>query len=76
MGANALKILKRDAVGRVSYSGEQREAILDEFERSGLKGAAFARMTGLQYQSKRHAKCLWRVRRLGCGRARVWRGPG
>ena len=51
MGANALKILKRDAVGRVSYSGEQREAILDEFERSGLKGAAFARMTGLQYQT-------------------------
>jgi hypothetical protein len=45
MGTNALKILKRDAVGRVSYRAEQREAILDEFERSGLKGAAFARMT-------------------------------
>jgi hypothetical protein len=51
MGANALKILKRDAVGRVSYRAEQREAILDEFERSGLKGAAFARLTGLQYQT-------------------------
>ena len=51
MGAHALKILKRDAVGRVSYRAEQREAILDEFERSGLKGAAFARMTGLQYQT-------------------------
>jgi hypothetical protein len=51
MGANALKILKRDAVGRVSYRAEQREAILDEFERSGLKEAAFARMTGLQYQT-------------------------
>ncbi len=44
MGANALKILKRDAVDRVSYRAEQREAILDEFERSGLKGAAFARI--------------------------------
>lgn len=36
MGANALKILKRDAVGRVSYRAEQREAILDEFERNRL----------------------------------------
>ncbi len=35
----------------MSYRAEQREAILDEFERSGLKGAAFARMTGLQYQT-------------------------
>jgi hypothetical protein len=51
MGINALKILKRDAVGRVSYRAEQREAILDEFERSGVKGAAFARLTGLQYQT-------------------------
>ena len=34
-------ILKRDATGRVSYSPEQRAALLDEFERSGLKGAAF-----------------------------------
>ncbi len=31
-------IMKRDAVGRVSYTEEQREALLDEFERSGLKG--------------------------------------
>ena len=38
-------------MGRVSYRAEQRVAILDEFERSGLKGAAFARMTGLQYQT-------------------------
>ena len=51
MGANALKILKRDAAGRVSYRAEPREAILDEFERRGLKGVAFARMTGLQYQT-------------------------
>jgi hypothetical protein len=44
-------ILKRDALGRIGYSRGQREALLDEFERSGLKGAAFARMTGLQYQT-------------------------
>ena len=51
MGVNALKILKRDAVGRVSYSPERREGILDEFERSGLKGAAFARTIGLRYST-------------------------
>ena len=32
-------IMKRDAAGRVSYTERQREALLDEFERSGLKGA-------------------------------------
>ena len=51
MDESVSKILKRDAVGRVSYSVEQREALLDEFERSGLKGAAFARTTGLQYST-------------------------
>ena len=37
-------ILKRDALGRVTITREQREALLDEFERSGLKGMPFARM--------------------------------
>ena len=40
MGATALELFKRDAAGRVRYRAEQRKAILDEFERSGLKGAA------------------------------------
>lgn len=31
--------LKRDALGRIGYSRGQREALLDKFERSGLKGA-------------------------------------
>jgi|GEM_PF-2203846 len=30
--------LKRDALGRVTLKREQREALLDEFERSGIKG--------------------------------------
>jgi hypothetical protein len=30
-------ILKRDALGWVAMSREQRGALLDEFERSGLK---------------------------------------
>lgn len=45
------QIAKRDALGRVSTSRERREALLDEFERSGLKGAQFARAVGLNYQT-------------------------
>jgi hypothetical protein len=33
-----LELFKRDAAGRVRYRAEQRKAILDEFERSRLKG--------------------------------------
>lgn len=40
-GAERPTILKRDALGRVSMSREQRETLLDEFERSTLKGAPF-----------------------------------
>ena len=48
MHSNPTVILKRDALGRIGYTRGQREALLDEFERSGLKGAAFARMIGIQ----------------------------
>jgi hypothetical protein len=30
---------------------ERREAFLDEFERSGLRGKKFAAMTGVNYQT-------------------------
>jgi hypothetical protein len=39
----ATTILKRDVLGRVTITKEQREALLDEFERSGLKGTPFVR---------------------------------
>jgi hypothetical protein len=42
----ATTILKRDALGRVTSSIEQREALLDEFERSGPKGLLSARLVG------------------------------
>lgn len=45
------QIVKRDAMGRTSTSREQREALLDEFERSGLKGTQFARLSGIKYQT-------------------------
>lgn len=44
-------ILKRDALGRVTMSQQQREAMLDAFERSGLKAAQFARAAGVNYQT-------------------------
>jgi hypothetical protein len=56
-------IMKCDALGRIGYPRGQREALLDEFERSGLKGAAFARTVGISYatfaswiQKRRHAR--------------------
>jgi hypothetical protein len=40
------RILKVDVVGRVWTPGEQREAVLDEFERSGLPASKFAAHIG------------------------------
>ena len=43
------RILKVDTLKRVHVPKARREAILDEFERSGLSGAAFAKLHGLKY---------------------------
>jgi hypothetical protein len=43
------EILKQDARGRVRVGVERREALLDEFERSALSGAKFARLAGIKY---------------------------
>jgi hypothetical protein len=42
-GVGASEILRSDKLGRVQVAQERREAILDEFERSGMSGIAFAR---------------------------------
>jgi hypothetical protein len=42
------RILKVDTLKRVRVPKARREAILDEFERSGLSGAAFAKLHGLK----------------------------
>jgi uncharacterized protein (DUF2126 family) len=47
----ACGVLKRDARGRVRTTSEQREAILGEFERSGLSGPQFALVAGINYQT-------------------------
>ena len=43
------EILKVDEVGRVRTPPEKREALLAEFDRSGMTGAQFARFAGVRY---------------------------
>jgi hypothetical protein len=44
-------VLRRDRVGRVRRSAEQRAEILAQFDRSGLSGPQFARVAGISYQT-------------------------
>ena len=44
-------VLKTDALGRVTISREHREALLDAFDQSGMKGLKFARQHGVNYQT-------------------------
>ena len=43
--------LKQDVRGRVLVSAGRREALLDEFERSGASAMRFARLAGLKYST-------------------------
>jgi hypothetical protein len=45
------RVLKQDAAGRVWTPPEQREAVLDEFEKSGLPATKFAAHVGVKYQT-------------------------
>jgi hypothetical protein len=42
-------ILKQDSRGRVKVPRERQEALVDEFERSGLSGLKFAAYCGVKY---------------------------
>jgi hypothetical protein len=46
-----LEVLKQDSRGRVRVAASRREALLDEFDRSGLSGAKFARLAGVKYST-------------------------
>lgn len=50
-GAALGEIFKRDARGRVRVPRARREALLDEFERSGGSAAQFAAYVGLRYST-------------------------
>lgn len=45
------QLLVQDALGRVRTPREKREQILDEYERSGMTGVAFAAMVGVKYST-------------------------
>jgi transposase-like protein len=42
-------LLKTDRLGRVRSTREHREAVLAEFDRSGLSAAQFAQLIGMKY---------------------------
>jgi transposase-like protein len=42
-------VLQIDERGHVRVSKERRAALLEEFERSGMSGAKFARLAGIKY---------------------------
>lgn len=43
------QILIQDSLGRVRTPRERREALLEEYERSGMSGIAFAEKYGIKY---------------------------
>ena len=45
------EVLKTDVLGRVRTPVERREALLEEFERSGVSGKKFASLVGMNYQT-------------------------
>jgi len=55
-------LIKTDVLGRMQRPREQRERILDEYERSGLRGPEFAALCGVKYQT--FATWLQRRKRL------------
>ena len=50
-GALEGEVFKRDTVGRVRVSRARRDALLEEFERSGGSGAQFAACVGVKYST-------------------------
>ena len=46
-----MQLLRTDERGRVRMPRERREALLDEYDRSGASAAAFAKLCGVKYQT-------------------------
>jgi len=44
-------LLKQDRLGRVQIPKQKREAILAEYDRSGMSGQAFAKWAGITYST-------------------------
>ena len=56
-------ILKTDVIGRVKTPRERREALLDEYGRSGLCGVKFAALAGIKYSTFATWAQKWRRER-------------
>jgi hypothetical protein len=63
-------LLKQDVRGRVRTPAKRREALLDEFERSGVSGAQFAAMVGVKYQTFSAWACARRKKQALMPKAR------
>lgn len=66
-GAAEGSIFKTDTMGRVRVPAARREALLDEFERGGASGQAFAAMVGVRYSTF----ATWMQDRRRAARARA-----
>jgi hypothetical protein len=60
-------VLKTDILGRVRSTVQQREAVLREFERSGLSGTKFAAVAGVNYQTF----AVWRRKQKAAPKSRA-----
>jgi hypothetical protein len=69
MGTTSM-ILKTDSRGRVRTPPERREALVAEFERSGLSATKFSAMVGVRYQTFATWVQRRKGRRRGVGRPR------
>jgi hypothetical protein len=64
MDTNAsVSLLKEDLAGRIRVPAAKRLQILEEFDRSGMSGLAFAALVGVKYQTF----ASWRRRRVSDG---------
>jgi transposase-like protein len=55
--------LREDTRRRVRVPAERRERLVDEFEKSGLSAARFARLAGVKYPTFANCVQKWRQRR-------------
>ena len=69
------EILKRDALGRVRTPRVRREALVEEFEKSGVSAKQFAALLGVNYQTFASWVQAWRKARgqhSAAGPVRLW----
>ncbi len=60
-------VIKADGKGRVRMTADQREKLLEEFERSGISGPQFSAVAGVKYQTL----AGWARKRRHEGQAKV-----